>query len=161
MVTAKDGAANETTKVVNFTLIDNSPPTITLTGQTITLWPPNHHYETVRVSDLVAGAHDNCDPTVGLASVYISQVTSDEAENGNGDGNTSNDIVIAADCRSVQLRAERDGSANGRVYTITFKVRDASGNATTVTAKVTVPKSQNGSPAIDDGPHYIVTGGCP
>jgi hypothetical protein len=47
------------------------------------------------------------------------------------------------------------------VYTITFKVRNASGNATTVTATVTVPKSQNGSPAIDDGPHYIVTSGCP
>jgi len=69
--------------------------------------------------------------------------------------------VIAADCKSVQLRAERDGRANGRVYTITFKARDASGNATTVTAGVSVPKSQNGNPAIDDGAHYTVTSGCP
>ena len=29
------------------------------------------------------------------------------------------------------------------------------------TAKVTVPKSQNGSTAVDDGPHYTVLGGCP
>ena len=35
------------------------------------------------------------------------------------------------------------------------------GNVGTATAKVTVPHSQNGAPAIDDGPHYIVLGGCP
>jgi len=84
--------------------------------------------------------------------------TSDEPENSLGDGDTFNDIVIGAGCKSVQLRAERVGSGNGRVYTITFKVTDSSGNSTTATAKVTVPQSQNGSPAIDDGPHYTVSG---
>ncbi|HSS22168.1 MAG TPA: HYR domain-containing protein [Pyrinomonadaceae bacterium] len=160
-VTATDGAGNHTNKVVNFTVLDNTPPTITLNGNVITLWPPNHQYETVNVSNLVAAASDNCDAGVGLSSVYIAKVTSDELENSKGDGNTSNDIVIAADCKSVQLRSEREGGGNGRVYTITFKVRDASGNATTVTAKVTVPKNQNGSPAVDDGPHYTVNSNCP
>jgi hypothetical protein len=159
-VTATDGAGNVTSKVVTFTVTDNTPPTITLNGQNITLWSPNHQYETVPVSALVASASDNCDASVGLGSVYISLVTSDEPENTRGDGNTLNDIVIAADCKSVQLRSERDGGGNGRVYTITFKVRDASGNTATAVAKVTVPKSQNGSPAIDDGPHYTVSG-CP
>jgi len=102
----------------------------------------------------------NCDAGVSVASVYITQVTSDEAENGKGDGNTSNDIVIGADCHSVQLRAERNGALNGRVYTITLKVSDTSGNVTSATVKVTVPKSQNGNPAIDDGVQYIVNG-CP
>jgi hypothetical protein len=51
------------------------------------------------------------------------------------------------------------GGGNGRVYTITFKVNDSSGNNTAVNAKVTVPKSQNGNQAID-GPHYTVNG-CP
>ena len=37
----------------------------------------------------------NCDAGVSVASVYITQVTSDEAENGKADGNTSNDIVSA------------------------------------------------------------------
>ena len=160
-VTATDTAGNHTDKSVTFTVVDNTAPTITLNGNVITLWPPNHQYETVQVSDLVAGAADNCDATVGLNSVYISKVTSDEAENSVGDGNTSNDIVIAADCKSVQLRSERHGGKNGRVYTITFKVRDASGNASTVTATVTVPKSQNGAPAVDDGPHYTVVSDCP
>ena len=160
IVTATDAAGNHTDKTVTFTVIDNTPPTITLNGNVITLWPPNHKYETVQVSNLVASASDNCDATIGLSSVYISKVTSDEAENGNGDGNTSNDIVIAANCKSVQLRSEREGGGNGRVYTIIFKVRDVSGNAATATAKVTVPKSQNGTPALDDGPHYTVFG-CP
>jgi len=88
-------------------------------------------------------------------------VTSDEPNNSTGDGNTTNDIVIAADCKSVQLRAERSGNGNGRVYTITLKVSDGSGNVATATAKVTVPKSQNGAPAIDDGPNYTVLSGCP
>jgi len=91
-----------------------------------------------------------------INSVVIA--TSDEPENSLGDGDTFNDIVIGAGCKSVQLRAERVGSGNGRVYTITFKVTDSSGNSTTATAKVTVPQSQNGSPAIDDGPHYTVNG---
>ena len=163
VVTATDAAGNHTDKTVTFTVIDNTPPTITLNGNVITLWPPNHQYQTVQVSDLVASASDQCDAGINLSSVYISQVTSDEAENenGNGDGNTLNDIVIAANCRSVQLRSEREGNGNGRVYTITFKVTDTSGNVTTTTAKVTVPHSQNGSAAVDDGPHYTVVSGCP
>jgi hypothetical protein len=93
--------------------------------------------------------------------VKIAKVTSDEANDSSGDGNTTNDILIAPDCKSVQLRSERMGNGNGRVYTITFKVTDASGNVSTATAKVTVPHSQNGSAAVDDGPHYTVLSGCP
>ena len=145
----------------NVTVNDTESPTITLNGNVITLWPPNHRYETVEISDLVSGASDNCDAGVGLSSVSISQVTSDEVQNGNGDGNTLNDIVIASDCKSVQLRSERSGNGNGRVYTITFKVSDTVGNTATATAKVTVPKSQSGSASVDDGPQYIVLGGCP
>jgi hypothetical protein len=142
------------------TVNDTQGPTITLKGNAITLWPPDHKYKTIQVSDLVASASDNCDSTVNLSRVSISQVTSDEAENGNGDGNTSNDIVIAGDCKSVQLRRERSSSGNGRVYTITFTVTDSDGNISTTSAKVTVSASQNGSAAVDDGPHYTVSGGC-
>src|SRR5262249_15820486 len=143
------------------TVNDTQGPTITISGQAITLWPPNHKYATIKVSDLVTSVTDNCDHTVGTGSVTISMVTSDEANNSGGDGNTTNDIVIAADCKSVQLRSERSGSGNGRVYLIIVKVTDGSGNVSTATAKVTVPKSQNGAPAIDDGPHYTVLGACP
>jgi hypothetical protein len=140
--------------------VDTVNPVITLNGQTITLWPPNHKYHTVNVTDLVASVSDGCGGLT-VNNVVISKVTSDEVENGGGDGNTLDDIIIAANCKSVQLRAERDGGLNGRVYTITFKVVDSAGNVGTTTAKVTVPQSQNGASAVDDGPHYTVLGNCP
>ena len=157
-VTDPHGLSSQDT--VTITVLDNSLPVITLTGQTIVLGSSNHQYETINLSSLVASASDSCDPTVDLSDVVISQATSDEAENGNGDGNTPNDIVIAPDCKSVQLRAERAGGGNGRVYTITFLVRDTAGNTTTATAKVTVPKSNNGTAAVDDGPQYTVNSSC-
>jgi len=159
--TATDAAGNTKSCTFNVTVKDVTPPVITLNGQTITLWPPNHQYETIQVSDLVASASDLCDSSVNLSSVVIAMVTSDEPENSPGDGNTLNDIVIAANCKSVQLRSERKGNGDGRVYTITFKVTDSSGNSSTVTATVTVPKSQNGSPAVDSGVQYTVLGSCP
>jgi len=125
------------------------------------MWPPNHQYPTFRVTDFVVSPTDGCDTDLGAGAVVIAQVTSDEPENSGGDGNTVNDIAIAPDCRSVQLRAERADGGNGRVYTITFRVVDASGNTTTATARVTVPQSQASGPAIDDGPNYIVMGTCP
>ncbi len=158
-VTDPHGASSQDTVVI--TVVDDSLPVITLTGQAITLWPPNHRYVNFKLTDLVASASDACDPSVDLSDVVIAQVTSDETENGNGDGNTLKDIVIAADCKSVQLRAERNGGGNGRVYSIIFLVRDTAGNTTTATATVTVPKSQNGAAAINDGPHYTVNSNCP
>jgi hypothetical protein len=159
--TATDAAGNTKSCSFNVTVKDVTPPVITLNGQTITLWPPNHQYQTIQVSDLVASASDLCDSSVSLGSVVIARVTSDEPENSPGDGNTLNDMVIAANCKSVQLRSERKGDGDGRVYTITFQVTDSSGNSSTVTAKVTVPKSQNGSPAVDSGVQYTVLGSCP
>ncbi|MBV9926934.1 MAG: hypothetical protein JOZ96_18090 [Acidobacteria bacterium] len=142
------------------TVNDTQAPKIT-TGGSVTLWPPNHKYQTFSVNDLVAGAVDNCDAGVGVGGVRIKKVTSDELENSGGDGSTLNDIVVAADCKSLKLRAERVGGGNGRVYTITLKVADASGNVGTATATVTVPNSQNGAAAVDDGPHYTVLSNCP
>lgn len=142
------------------TVTDTEAPVIT-TGGPVALWPPNHNYVNFNVAALVVSASDNCDAGVGVGSVTIAKVSSDEPENGGGDGNTNNDIVIAANCKSAQLRSERKSNGNGRVYTITYKVSDAAGNVSTATAKVTVPHSQNGAGAVDDGPSYTVSGGCP
>ena len=144
------------------TVNDTEPPVIT-TKPTITMWPANHKYKTFNITDLVASVRDNCGRKVGVSSVRIASVSSDEADdaNGAGDGNTTNDIVIAADCKSVQLRAERMGTGNGRVYTVTLKVTDAAGNVATATVKVTVPHAQNGPAAVDDGPNFTVASSCP
>jgi hypothetical protein len=158
---ASDDSGNQADTVTRtVTVVDTTAPTITLKNVNISFWPPNHNYKTVTVADLVQGASDGCDETIDLSDVFISQVSSDEAVNGNGDGNTGADIVIAGSgCKSVNLRSERAGNGNGRVYTITFKVRDASGNVGTATAKVTVPRSSN-SAAVDSGAAYTVSGSC-
>ena len=81
---------------------------------------------------------------------------------GNGDGNTKEDIVIAANCKSLQLRAERADVGNGRVYTTTLRVTDAVGRVGTAVRKVFVPLTVGGT-AGDNGAAagYTVNGSCP
>lgn len=90
------------------------------------------------------------------------KVTSDEPENlpGDGDGNTTVDMVISADCKSVALRSERNKGGDGRVYTLHLAVKDAAGNTGTATAKVYVQASQSSATAVDNGVAYTVTAGC-
>jgi len=156
--TATDAAGNQATANQTVTVIDNTPPTITLNGSTPSMWPPNHKYQTFNVTSFVTSVFDNCGASV--SDVVIDHVTSDETENGNGDGNTMNDILIASDCKSVQLRSEREGGGNGRVYTITFRLTDSHGNTTTATAKVVVAHNPGETP-VDSGVHYTVNGNCP
>ena len=162
-VETSGGGVCENTAAQNANLAVNSgPPVITTNGQTLTLWPPNHTYSTFTISQFVTGASDSCDAGVGIEDVVIASVTSDELEDNpaGADGNTIDDIVIAADCKSVQLRAERDSNLDGRLYTITFKVTDSQGNVGTATAKVQVPKNNNGT-SVDSGVKYMETGACP
>jgi hypothetical protein len=144
--------------------VNNGTPVITLSSTSATMWPPNHQYQTFNVTDFVASASSSCDSSVDINDVVIQKVSSDEPEEnaGGADGNTLNDIVIAANCKSVQLRRERDGNLNGRVYTITFKVTDSFGNSSTATVKVSVPINNNGT-AVDNGAAagYTVNSLCP
>jgi uncharacterized repeat protein (TIGR01451 family) len=127
------------------TTVSNPPPIITLNAP-ITLWPPNHGYHTVTVAQMVQSVRDNC--PISIDDVVIEVVTSDEPDDDLGDGNTSDDIVIGADCRSVQLRAERAGTGDGRVYTVTLLLRDSAGAVTRADFEVSVPHSQDGDPAV-------------
>ena len=151
--TASDGA-NAAVATRTVIVVDTTPPMLAL-KPSIALWPPNHKYRTVTIADMIAGVSDGCNTSVGLNSVVITRVTSDEGSL------AGNDILIAPDCRSVQLRSERDGGGDGRVYTITLRVTDSSGNSTTGIFRVTVPHSQNGDPAVDSGIRYTVTSLCP
>lgn len=140
---------------------DTTAPVITLDpNRPMSMWPPDHNYQSFTVTDFVLSASDNCDPNVDVSDVYITKITSDEAENGAGDGNTLNDITIAANCKDFQLRAERSVVGDGRVYTIHFKVVDSNGNVGTATATVIVPISFGGG-AVDSGPVYTVMSVCP
>jgi predicted extracellular nuclease len=100
-----------------------------------TLWPANHKYVDVEATVVVS---DNFDPN---PTVELVSVTSNEPDNGLGDGDTADDIVIVDDFH-FQLRAERSGNGTGRVYTITYEVTDTCGNSTIQSVTVTVPKNQ-------------------
>ncbi|MDX6484469.1 MAG: hypothetical protein QOE95_2240, partial [Gaiellaceae bacterium] len=149
--TANDTHGNSASGTQTVKVNDVTPPTIVLTTNAISLGSPNHSYQTLSIANLVASVSDGCDPSVDINDVVISQATSDELEDaaGGGDGNTSNDIVIAPDCKSLQLRAERMGGGDGRVYKVTVKVKDSSGNVATATRTIIVPHS--GSSAADSG----------
>lgn len=137
-----------------------TPPEVTLHPSLTVTAAPNHGYVTLTVTDMVSSVVAGCDPALGVGDVVIRAATSDEAENAPGSGNTLNDLVIAADCRSVQVRCERAGNGNGRVYTVWLAVTDTSGNTTNSSFTVSIPKSANSGPALDDGPHYTVLGPC-
>jgi hypothetical protein len=68
--------------------------------------------------------------------------------------------VIAPDCRSAQLRIERNGGGNGRVYTVGLRVQDAAGNHTTTQVQVMIPPDDDTGFAVDDGAAYTVTSAC-
>ena len=142
--------------------VNNAAPTITVANSLISIWPPNHQYQNFTLADFGVTASSSCEGDL-TSHVIIVSVTSDELdENPTGaDGNTINDIVIAGNCKSVQLRRERDADLDGRVYTVTFAVTDSLGHTTTATARVTVPIDQSGGGAVDSGPHNTVNGTCP
>jgi hypothetical protein len=128
---ASDSHNNTAHGSFTVTVQDTTPPTIvSITASPNSLWPPNHKMVDISVSVI---ATDAVDPA---PTAHIVSVTSNEADNGNGDGNTTTDFIITGPL-TLQLRAERDGSTN-RVYTITVAVTDASGNTSTGTVTVTV-----------------------
>jgi hypothetical protein len=93
---------------------------------------PNHHYVTVAATFTASS---------DTASVTLVSVTSNEPDDGLGDGDTAQDMVIV-DNDTVKLRAERSGHGTGRVYTLTYRATNGCGNTTTATATVTVPRNQ-------------------
>ena len=122
--------------VIGMDICDEIAPELEISLSVDSLWPANHKYVDVTATVLTT---DNFDvaPAVELLSV-----TSSEADNGLGDGDTADDIVIVDDY-TFQLRAERSGqNGEGRTYTITYQVTDACGNSTIDTAIVYVPFSQ-------------------
>ena len=115
------------------TVEDLEPPTIeNVTANPNVLTPPNHKMKPVEV---IVSVSDNCDTE---PACKIVSVISNELINGPGDGNTAPDWEITGEL-TVNLRAERSGKGDGRVYTITVECTDDSENSSTETVDVTVP----------------------
>jgi hypothetical protein len=134
--TARDHAGLESRGAFTVTVQDTIAPVITrVTPSVMALWPANHAMHDIMLD---VAASDNLGPAPVCT---VTGVSSNEPENGLGDGDTPNDWVITGEL-SVQLRAERDARGTGRTYTVALRCTDAAGNAATSSTTVTVPKSQ-------------------
>jgi hypothetical protein len=131
-----------------------TPPTTTLAALPGSLWSPNHKYVAITVTP---SATPGCaDDAIASTSGFVVSSEPDE-ETPVGDGHTSGDIRVTHSDGTVTLssnampsvpfnamtdrlevRAERQGTAAPRVYTISFTATGGSGLSSTSTATVVV-----------------------
>jgi hypothetical protein len=136
LVTDSEGETDTDTVAVE--IVDTTPPEIQVSLDPAEIWPPNHRMVDVHASVVVM----DCDHDVEIVLV---SVTSNEPDNGIGDGNTEPDIMgVSAGTEDYhfQVRAERAGPGSGRVYTVVYRATDQSGNEAIGTAYARVPHDQ-------------------
>lgn len=134
-----DEAGNAGTATAIVTNIDKIAPVLTLIPSTQTLLPENHKLVNVTIS--VNGKDEGS----GVSTIVLTSITSNEPDDGLGDGNTEGDIVgvdIGTFDTEFQLRAERSGNRQGRIYLITYTITDFAGNQSTATVEITVPHNK-------------------
>jgi len=105
------------------------------------LWPPNHALVPVTIAGVIG-------PSNSPVTIAVTGVTQDEPVNDVGDGNTCPYALLTNG--AVQLRAERSGKGNGRVYTISFTAT-SQGGACNGSVTVCVPHDQSQAPAAVAG----------
>jgi len=100
------------------------------------------------------------DPDGDPVTITIDGVTQDEPLVGEGSGNFCPDARVHNG--RLQLRAERAGSGNGRVYEVAFTATDGRGGSCSGTITVCVPHDRSpGQGCVDDGQEVDSFGPCP
>jgi hypothetical protein len=138
---ATDLSGNTSACTAHVTVVDTTPPEITVSLNRYVLWPPNH-----KMADILATVEveDVCDPN---PTFVLTSVESNEDPDDSGDGSTGDDIEgddIGTPDLEFQLRSERSGNRFGRIYTIVYTATDFSGNTATAAVYVRVPHDQSG-----------------
>ncbi|MFK7691291.1 right-handed parallel beta-helix repeat-containing protein [Paenibacillus sp. HJGM_3] len=131
-----DAGGNRGSATAVVSNIDKRVPTLNITVDKPVLGPPNHQMIPIEVELQADGTGS------GIASLVLTSITSNEPDNGTGDGDTTGDIQDADFGEydtSFSLRAERSGKGTGRIYTIIYTITDEAGNIGNATAQVTVP----------------------
>lgn len=121
-------------------------------GTSIELWPPKHQVEAIELASALAAVTAPGGDTVTFT---VASITQDEPLLGTGSGDTAPDGA-GVGSGIAQVRAERAGDGNGRVYEVGFTASSAGGSCSG-SFQVTVPHSQNGEPAVDDGQAFDST----
>ncbi len=136
-LTADDGVNLPDSNDITVEIVDTTVPTLAPVANQYLLWPPNHIMVDIVIE---ANASDNS----GLPVTLSAAITSNEPEDGLGDGDTGPDwteVVIDQDTGMIyfQLRRERSGSGNGRVYTVVITATDSSDNMSMTSVNIIVP----------------------
>ena len=153
--TASDLTA-ASTGTITITVTNNQPPVCTnASANPGSIWPPNHKFVTVNIKGVT-------DPDGNPVTFTINKIWQDEPTLGLGDGDTPIDGQIL-NGSVAQVRAERSGSGNGRVYQIFFTASDGNGGSCIGSVTVGVPHDQSGQAPVDSGVRYdsLVAGGAP
>jgi hypothetical protein len=131
VVSVSNGQTNGAKCSTTVTVHDTIPPEIaSIAASPHVLWPPNHVMVPINV---MAEAVDTCGPS---PLIRIVDVGSNEPQN-----HFAPDFEIIGPL-SVNLRAQRSGKGNGRVYTIVVQAEDENGNSSFASVNVTVPHSK-------------------
>ncbi|HEX2407244.1 MAG TPA: hypothetical protein VHJ38_08545, partial [Nitrososphaeraceae archaeon] len=125
----------------------NSPDCSSAKPSQSSLWPPNHNWRSINIVGIT-------DPDSDDVSIKINRITQDETTKSNrGDPSPDGEGIGTS---TAQVRAEREGSGDGRVYEITFTASDSNGGTCFASVFVGVPRNQNSEP-IDSGQKYDST----
>jgi hypothetical protein len=123
------GIQNQMHGLVGSLAVCHGPSISDVSASPNSLWPPNPKFVHVAIGYDVA---DDCDP----APVCSLSVSSNEGE-GHGSGHTSPDWQVL-DAHDVELRAERAGKGDSRVYTVTIGCSDSLGLSSSAATQITV-----------------------
>jgi|GEM_PF-5981533 len=161
-LTVDDGVDGTATDDVTITVTaDTEPPSLVLSTTALQMWPPNHKHRAIEAASLVASVTDACDTELSADDVVFVRGTSDEAEDGTGDGSTLDDLLFGEGCSTAYVRSERAGPQDGRVYELTLGVADGAGLTSEAVVTVSVPHSRGKKgTAVDSGDALVVEGEC-
>lgn len=145
--TARDCNGNTRTCTQTISVRDTTPPTVSGVDERC-LYPPNHEYHCYGSGEFRPTVTDDCSPPTTLLVVGC---TSDEPDEGTGDGDFPNDCIVSPNGQEICVRSERAGNLNDRHYTILGVAVDACGNrsAPQPIAVITVPHDDNEHPECD------------
>jgi hypothetical protein len=121
-------------------VVDTQAPRLAPVASTNILWPPNHRMVPVVIQ---ANASD-----AGGGPVFLTaEISSSEDPDKGGDGHTIRDYTTPVIDQmtgtiSFELRAERVGRGEGRVYSIEITATDAASNQTRAIVEIRAPKSR-------------------
>jgi len=149
------GSARNLTAEIDNTVIltdvvqqNQAPDCSGVTPSQDSLFPPNHKMKDITINDVTDADGD-------AVTLTIDGITQDEPTNGTGDGDTSPDgDGVGTD--TAQIRAERSGTGDGRVYEISFTTVDGNGGMCTGSVTVGVPHDKKDT-AVDSGQKFDST----